>query len=82
MSDGFSWDTPPPRLEGVIVHVKKNNVEAAIRNLKRKVAQEGVLKDLQKHEHFIPNTVKRRKKEAEARRRWLKKKKLMEEFDL
>lgn len=82
MDDDFLWDGPPPKLEGVVVHVKRNNIDAAIRTLKRKMAQEGVLKDAQKHEYHIPNTTKRRRKEAEARRRWLKKKRMMEDFDL
>jgi small subunit ribosomal protein S21 len=70
----FDWDNPAgiSKLSGVSVVVRKNNIESAIRTLKRKVAQEGLLKDLQKHEHFVPGTQKRRKKEAEARRRWLK----------
>lgn len=76
----FDWNNPAgmSRLSGVSVVVKKNNVDAALRSLKRKVAQEGLLKDLQKHEHFVPGTQKRRKKEAEARRRWLKRQRELE----
>ncbi len=74
MQEEWSWDQIS-KLQGTLVIVKKGNIEAAIRQLKRKVTQENILKDAQKHEFFITGTQKRRKKEAEARRRWLKRQK-------
>lgn len=74
MQEEWSWDHIS-KLQGTLVIVKRGNIESAIRQLKRKITQENILKDAQKHEFFVPGTQKRRKKEAEARRRWLKRQK-------
>lgn len=63
----------PSRLSGVTVQVRNNNVDQALRTLKKKMLEENVIKDAQKSEAYIQPSVKRRKEKAEARRRWLKK---------
>lgn len=70
---------PMSKLSGVSVTVRNNNVDQAMRNLKKKMLDENVIKDFQKKEAYIPKTVQRRKEKAEARRRWQKKLKMMNE---
>ncbi len=41
----------------------------AIKHLKRKMANEGILRELKRRRHYMKPSVKRRKKEAEAARR-------------
>jgi small subunit ribosomal protein S21 len=62
-----------PSKKGLTVTVRNNDIESALKVLKRRMTQEGVIKDLKKHEFFETGTAKRRRKMAEARRRWLKK---------
>jgi len=68
---------PVSKLSGVCVQVRNNNVDQAMRNLKKKMLEENVLKDFQKKEAYIPGTAQRRKDAAEAKRRWQKKLKMM-----
>lgn len=68
---------PVSKLSGLTVQVRNNNIDQAIRTLKKKMLEENVLKDLQRKEAYIPGTVKRRKDAAEAKRRWQKKLKMM-----
>ncbi|MFM7298944.1 MAG: 30S ribosomal protein S21 [Planctomycetota bacterium] len=44
-------------------------MERAIKNLKRKMAAEGVLRELKRRRHYMKPSVKRRKKASEAARR-------------
>lgn len=68
---------PASKLMGLTVIVKNNNVDQAMRNLKKKMLEENVIKDFQKSEAYVPKTVKRRKEKAEAKRRWQKKLRMM-----
>lgn len=68
---------PVSKLAGLTVQVRNNNLEQAMRTLKKKMLEENVLKDLQRREAYIPGTVQRRKDAAEAKRRWQKKAKMM-----
>lgn len=82
MSDFLEDETgmpPMSKLSGTMVTVRKNNVDQAMRTLKKKMVEENVLKDYQKKEAFIPGTMLRRKREAEARRRWMKKLRMKEQ---
>jgi small subunit ribosomal protein S21 len=65
---------------GVSVVVRNNDIDGAIRVLKKKMTQEGVLRDLKRIEAYEPGTARRRRKAAEARKRWLKKKALLDKF--
>ena len=44
-------------------------LDRAIKHLKRKMANEGILRELKRRRHYMKPSVKRRKKEAEAARR-------------
>lgn len=45
------------------------NIESALRRFKRKVISEEIIKDLKKHQHFVPPTQKAKLKSANARKR-------------
>lgn len=51
------------------VVVDGKGVERAIKHLKRKLAAEGLLRELKKRRHYMKPSIKKRKKIAEAARR-------------
>lgn len=51
------------------VTVGEKGIERAIKNLKRKMAAEGVLRELKRRRHYMKPSIKRRKKASEAARR-------------
>ena len=53
----------------VEVVVVDRGLDRAIKHLKRKMATEGILRELKRRRHYMKPSVKRRKKEAEAARR-------------
>jgi small subunit ribosomal protein S21 len=53
----------------VEVVVGERGLERAIKHLKRKMANEGILRELKRRRHHMKPSIKRRKKEAEAARR-------------
>lgn len=62
----------------VEVAVGDKGLDRAIKHLKRKMASEGVLRELKRRRHYMKPSVKRRKKEAEAARRRRKRLKQLE----
>lgn len=58
------------------VAVGDRGIERAIKHLKRKVATEGVLRELKMRRHYMKPSIKRRKKQAEAARRRRKRAKM------
>jgi small subunit ribosomal protein S21 len=58
------------------VPVTEKGVERAIKLLKRKLASEGVLRELKLRRHYMKPSVKKRKKQAEAARRRRKRAKM------
>lgn len=83
----MSEEQQPPRYENaqqvgdaiqckaVEVVVGEKGVERAIKHLKRKMAAEGILRELKRRRHYMKPSVKRRKKESEAARRRRKREK-------
>jgi len=61
------------RLKGMTIKVYNNNIESAMAQLKRRMNSEGVNKELRKRKHYVPPTIIRRQKLAEAKLRWKKK---------
>jgi small subunit ribosomal protein S21 len=53
----------------VEVTVNENNVEHALRILKRKMQREGVYKDMKLHKHFEKPSVRKARKKIESLRR-------------
>jgi small subunit ribosomal protein S21 len=72
-----SAQNPPDAIQckPVEVIVGDKGVERAIKHLKRKMAAEGILRELKRRRHYMKPSVKRRKKESEAARRRRKREK-------
>lgn len=60
-------------LKGNIVYVKNDNVEQAIRKLKKKVQDSGLLQELRDREAYEKPTTTRKRKVSAAKNRWKKK---------
>ena len=50
------------------VHVGERGLERAVKHLKRKMATEGILRELKRRRHYMKPSIKKRKKAAEAAR--------------
>ena len=61
------------------IHVVDNNVEKAIRVLKRKLQQEGLFREMKQRKFYEKPSVKRKRKEKEAQRRLRKKMRMVDE---
>jgi len=59
------------------IHVVDNNVEKAIRVLKRKLQQEGLFREMKQRKFYEKPSVKKKRKEKEAQRRLRKKMRMM-----
>ena len=59
----------PDREVAVMVAVRGNNVESALRALKRQVSRSGLLKEMRSKQFYEKPSVKRRRKQKEARKR-------------
>ena len=60
--------------KGMTVRVNNNHIESAISQLKRRMNQEGVTKELRRRRYYEKPTTRRRRENAEAKIRWLRKK--------
>ncbi len=60
------------------VLVNEKGLERAIKHLKRKMAAEGILRELKRRRHYLKPSIKKRKKESEAARRRRKRIKQLE----
>lgn len=58
---------------GTLVIVKNNDVNRALRKLKKKMQQERILQDYRKNEYYEKPTERKKREKAAARKRWLKK---------
>ena len=60
---------PKERLEGLQVKVYNNNVDGALRQLKKKLKESNLFVDLRKKEYYIkPSEIKREKKNLQKLR--------------
>jgi len=62
-----------PMVNGSTVYVKNDNVEQALRKLKKRLQDNGMLQDLRDREFYEKPTAARKKKAAAAKMRWKKK---------
>ena len=60
-------------VRGTVVYVKNDNVEQAIRKLKKKVQDTGLLQELRDRESYEKPTTERKRKKSAAKNRWNKK---------
>ena len=58
---------------GVAVEVRDGNIEKAIRKLKRKVKDAGILQEVKDRQFYIKKSERKRLAKASGRKRWLKK---------
>lgn len=58
--------------KGLRVDVHNNDVNKALRKLKKKIAEDGILQDLRKREYYESKGTKRRKAKEAAIRRYKK----------
>jgi small subunit ribosomal protein S21 len=63
---------------GIVVEVRGNNIEKAIRLLNRKVKMEGIIREVRQRQFYEKPSVARRRKQAEATRRAARAKKPIE----
>ena len=61
-----------PVVTGMYVEVRNNDVGRAMRKLKKMMNNDGLLKDMRKHDFYEKPSLKRKKAKAAARKRWLK----------
>jgi len=59
-------------LAGIEIKVFDNNIDKALRQLKKKMAVEGLYREFKKRRYYEKPSEKRKRKKAEARKRWLK----------
>lgn len=67
-----------PKEEGLMVVVHNDDINKALRRLKRKVEKAGVMKEVRKRAHYIKPSEKRKLAKKAGRKRWLKIKAKME----
>ena len=60
------------KLHGRSVLVQDNNIERALRKLKKKIQASNILNDLREKEHYIKPTTSRKLKRSAAKNRWRK----------
>ena len=60
------------KLYGRSVLVQDNNIERALRKLKKKIQASNILNDLREKEHYIKPTTARKLKRSAAKNRWRK----------
>jgi small subunit ribosomal protein S21 len=76
---GVIWPMPTSdaiQCKPLEVVVSDRGIERAIKMLKRKLASEGVLRELKMRRHYMKPSIKKRKKQAEAARRRRKRAKM------
>jgi small subunit ribosomal protein S21 len=61
------------RQNGTFVEVHNNDINKALRKLKKVVQAEGIFQILRERERFEKPSVKRKKEQARASKRWQKK---------
>ena len=62
------------------VQVRNNNVEKAIRVLKKKIQKDGLMRDLRQRQYYEKPTLKRQRKLKESLRRVAKENRLREKY--
>ena len=63
----------PVRVTGLKVWVQHNDVDRALRKLKKKVANAGIVRELKEREYYEKPSERKRKEKARAVKRWEKK---------
>lgn len=56
----------------VSVNVRENNVDQALRALKKKMQREGIFREMKLRRDYEKPSAKRKREQSEAQRRWRK----------
>lgn len=64
----------PRQKRGLTVEVRNNDINRAWRKLKRLMQDEGIIQELRERKQFTKPSEKRARAKAAGRKRWLKKK--------
>ena len=75
----MSFEVDDLRQKGTYVEVHNNDVNKALRKLKKVVQAEGIFQTLRERERFEKPSVKRKKEQARAVKRWQKKQRELRE---
>lgn len=67
------FDKHKPKVKGCSVIVQDDRVEQALRKFKKKVMETGLLQELKERETYVKPTTRRKKAQASAKSRWMKK---------
>jgi len=67
-----------PKESGLMVYVDDNNIEKAIRKLKRKVEKDGLLRELRERQYYSKPSEKRKETKKQNIKNWKKKQQLLE----
>jgi len=57
---------------GLYVEVRNGNVDQAMRKLKKKISNDGMMMEYRDKQEFVPNFEKKKKAKAAAKSRWRK----------
>ena len=69
----MSFEVGDLRQNGTFVEVHNNDINKALRKLKKVVQSEGIFQTLRERERFEKPSMKRKKEMARAQKRWQKK---------
>ena len=69
----MSFEYEDLRQKGTLIEVYNNDVNKALRKLKKVVQAEGIFQTLRERERYEKPSVKRKKQQARAVKRWEKK---------
>jgi small subunit ribosomal protein S21 len=58
---------------GLYVKVKNNDVNKAMRKLKKMMTAEGIFQELRKREFYEPPSIRKKREKAQAVKRWKRK---------
>jgi len=72
MDEGMARE--PRQKRGLKVEVRNNDINRAWRKLKRLMQDEGIIQELRERKQFTKPSEKRARAKAAGRKRWLKKK--------
>lgn len=61
------------KIEGLVVHVRNDDISGALRKFKKKVIESGLLQEIRERQYYEKPSEKRKKAKAAGRARWLKK---------
>lgn len=78
----MAFEVEDLRQKGTCVEVHNNDVSRALRKLKKIVQSEGIFQTLRERERYEKPSIKRKKQQARAVKRWQKKQRELREQGL